>query len=65
MDPEDVQNDKLRSQLVVEAIYKPFKGSEIPVDTENSNEVQKAPDHCRLYKMQRFYLTVDFRVLEY
>ena len=44
MDPGDVQNEKLRGQLVVEAIYKPFKGSEIPLDTENSDEVQKAPD---------------------
>ncbi|KAK1392917.1 putative Calcium lipid binding protein [Heracleum sosnowskyi] len=44
MDPEDVQNEKLRGRLVVEAIYKPFKGDEIPFDTDNSNEVQKAPE---------------------
>lgn len=44
MDPEDVQNEKLRGQLVLEAIYKPFKGDEIPFDPDNSSEVQKAPE---------------------
>lgn len=45
MDPNDVQNEKSRGQIVIEALYKPFKDSEIPKDIdEDSNEVQKAPE---------------------
>ncbi|KAE8057271.1 hypothetical protein FH972_013975 [Carpinus fangiana] len=44
MDPNDVQNEKSRGQLVVEVAYKPFKEEEVPDDSEDPNEVQKAPD---------------------
>lgn len=44
MDPNDVQNEKPRGQLVVEVAYKPFKEEEVPDDIEDPNEVQKAPD---------------------
>ena len=44
MDPNDVQNEKSRGQLVVEVMYKPFKEEEVPDDIEDPNEVQKAPD---------------------
>ncbi|KAF8033176.1 hypothetical protein BT93_D1933 [Corymbia citriodora subsp. variegata] len=44
MDPNDLQNDKSRGQLVVELTYKPFKEEEIPVSFEESNIVQKAPE---------------------
>ncbi|WOL18585.1 synaptotagmin-2 [Canna indica] len=40
---EDVQNDKFRGQMVVEATYKPFREDEMK-DSENSDEVEKAPD---------------------
>ncbi|KAK9165121.1 hypothetical protein Scep_000312 [Stephania cephalantha] len=44
LDPNDVQNEKSRGQLVVEVTYKPFKEADIPKEFEDSNEVQKAPE---------------------
>lgn len=44
MDLNDVQNEKLRGQLVVELLYKPFKEEEIPKGFEEGQAVQKAPD---------------------
>ncbi|XP_024017342.1 synaptotagmin-1-like [Morus notabilis] len=44
MDLNDVQNEKLRGQLVVELLYKPFKEEEIPKGIEEGQTVQKAPD---------------------
>ncbi|CAK9148303.1 unnamed protein product [Ilex paraguariensis] len=44
MDPNDVQNEKSRGQIVVEVIYKPFRGDEISNESEDSNAVQKAPE---------------------
>ncbi|OVA19601.1 C2 calcium-dependent membrane targeting [Macleaya cordata] len=43
MDPNDVQNEKSRGQIVVEVTYKPFKEEDIPKDFEDSNTVEKAP----------------------
>ncbi|KAF3446799.1 hypothetical protein FNV43_RR11979 [Rhamnella rubrinervis] len=42
MDPNDVQNEKSRGQLLVELVYKPFKEDEIPED--DSNAIEKAPE---------------------
>ncbi|CAL5384694.1 unnamed protein product [Camellia sinensis] len=44
MDPNDVQNEKSRGQIVLELMYKPFKDDEIPNETEDSNVVEKAPE---------------------
>ncbi|KAG5542457.1 hypothetical protein RHGRI_022106 [Rhododendron griersonianum] len=44
MDPNDVQNEKLRGQIVLELMYKPFTDDEMPNQSEEPNEVQKAPD---------------------
>lgn len=44
MDPNDVQNEKSRGQLVVELMYNPFKEDELERDTGDPNEVQKAPE---------------------
>ncbi|GFY89850.1 calcium-dependent lipid-binding (CaLB domain) family protein [Actinidia rufa] len=44
MNPNDVQNDKLRGQLVVELTYKPFKEEFIPKDFDDSRNVEKAPE---------------------
>uniref|UniRef100_A0A2N9FQT0 C2 domain-containing protein n=1 Tax=Fagus sylvatica TaxID=28930 RepID=A0A2N9FQT0_FAGSY len=44
MDPNDVQNEKSRGQIVVEVLYKPFTEEEMPHNIEDSNEVQKAPE---------------------
>lgn len=44
MDPNDVQNEKSRGDLVVEVVYKPFKEDEIPNDLEDPNAVDKAPE---------------------
>ncbi|KAK6939325.1 C2 domain [Dillenia turbinata] len=44
MDPNDPQNEKSRGQIVVEAMYKPFKVDEIPKESDNPNAVQKAPE---------------------
>lgn len=42
--PNDVQNEKSRGQIVLEVMYKPFKEDEIPKDSESLDEVQKAPE---------------------
>ncbi|KAL6295554.1 hypothetical protein ACE6H2_003696 [Prunus campanulata] len=44
MDQNDAQNEKLRGQLVMELIYKPFKEDEMPKDDEDPNAIQKAPE---------------------
>ncbi|XP_057966487.1 synaptotagmin-2-like isoform X1 [Malania oleifera] len=44
MDPNDVQNEKSRGQLVVELMYKPFKEEDMPKGFEDSGTVQKAPE---------------------
>ncbi|KAL6316503.1 hypothetical protein AAG906_018206 [Vitis piasezkii] len=44
LDPNDVQNEKPRGQIVLEALYKPFKDTEIPKDLEDPNAIEKAPD---------------------
>ncbi|KAL5561192.1 hypothetical protein UlMin_030939 [Ulmus minor] len=44
MDSNDVQNEKLRGQLVVELTYKPLKEEDMPKSFGESNEVQKAPE---------------------
>lgn len=44
LNPDDVQNEKSRGQLVVEVNYKPFKDNEVPSNVEDSNAVQKAPE---------------------
>lgn len=44
MDPNDVQNEKSRGDIVVEVVYKPFQDDEIPDDVEDSNAVDKAPE---------------------
>uniref|UniRef100_A0A5B6YH85 Putative synaptotagmin-2-like n=1 Tax=Davidia involucrata TaxID=16924 RepID=A0A5B6YH85_DAVIN len=43
MNPNDVQNDKSRGQLVVELMYKPFKEEDMPKDIDDSRTVEKAP----------------------
>ncbi|KAL0432339.1 UNVERIFIED_CONTAM: Synaptotagmin-2 [Sesamum latifolium] len=43
LDPNDVQNEKSRGQIVVEVNYKPFKDDEIPT-FEAAGEVEKAPE---------------------
>lgn len=43
LDPNDVQNEKSRGQMVVEVNYKPFKEHEMP-NFEESGEVVKAPE---------------------
>ncbi|KAJ4823638.1 Synaptotagmin-2 [Turnera subulata] len=44
MDPNDVQNEKSRGQLVLEFLYKPFKEDQIPDNVEASEGVEKAPE---------------------
>ena len=44
MDPNDVQNKKLRGQIVLELMYKPFKDDEIPKEIENLKSIEKAPE---------------------
>lgn len=44
MDQDDVQNDKMRGQIVVELTYKPFKDEDMPANADESGAVQKAPD---------------------
>ncbi|GMP64281.1 hypothetical protein CsSME_00025632 [Camellia sinensis var. sinensis] len=44
MNPNDVQNEKSRGQLIVELTYKPFKEEDIPKDFDDSNTVDKAPE---------------------
>ncbi|XP_017701543.1 synaptotagmin-2-like [Phoenix dactylifera] len=42
MDPDDVQNEKLRGQIVLEVTYKPFREVDLPKDI-NGDVVGKAP----------------------
>lgn len=44
LNPDDIQNEKSRGQLVVEVNYKPFNDNELPSNLEGSGEVQKAPE---------------------
>ncbi|XP_075509482.1 synaptotagmin-2-like isoform X1 [Primulina tabacum] len=44
LNPDDVQNEKLRGQLVIEVNYKSLKDSELPTNLADSNSVQKAPE---------------------
>ncbi|KAK8481793.1 hypothetical protein V6N13_065780 [Hibiscus sabdariffa] len=44
MDPNDQQNEKSRGQIVLEALYKPFKEDAILGDIDDSTMVQKAPE---------------------
>ncbi|XP_038887568.1 synaptotagmin-2-like isoform X2 [Benincasa hispida] len=43
MDPNDVQNDKNRGQIVVELTYKPFKEDELAGDLDDALKVKDAP----------------------
>ncbi|KAG8377942.1 hypothetical protein BUALT_Bualt08G0086300 [Buddleja alternifolia] len=42
--PDDIQNEKSRGQIVIEANYKPFKDNEVPSNVEDSDAIQKAPE---------------------
>ncbi|GFY94372.1 calcium-dependent lipid-binding (CaLB domain) family protein [Actinidia rufa] len=42
MDPNDVQNEKLRGHIVLELMYKPFKDDEIPKEIEDLKSIEKA-----------------------
>lgn len=44
MDPNDPENEKSRGQLTVEVLYKPFKVDELPLNAEESNGIEKAPE---------------------
>ncbi|KAK3003013.1 hypothetical protein RJ639_020070 [Escallonia herrerae] len=44
MNPNDVQNEKERGQLVVELMYKPFKEDDLPKDFEDTGSIEKAPE---------------------
>lgn len=44
LNPDDVQNEKLRGQLVIEVNYKPLKDLELPTNLVDSDSVQKAPE---------------------
>ncbi|KAK7258028.1 hypothetical protein RIF29_32410 [Crotalaria pallida] len=44
MDPNDVQNEKARGQMVLELTYKPFKEDELAKGFEETQTVQKAPE---------------------
>lgn len=44
LNPEDIQNEKDRGQLVVEVNYKPFDENDMPINFEGTGEVQKAPE---------------------
>lgn len=43
MDPNDVQNEKSRGQIVVELTYKPFKEEEMAKGFDETQTVPKAP----------------------
>ncbi|KAL5995643.1 Synaptotagmin-2 [Asimina triloba] len=44
MDPNDVQNEKSRGQIMLELVYKPFKEGNAPKEFgEEANEIEKAP----------------------
>ncbi|KAI3922613.1 hypothetical protein MKX01_006302 [Papaver californicum] len=44
MDLNDITNEKSRGQIVMEVTYKPFKEEDIPKNSEETNEVEKAPE---------------------
>ncbi|RZB79336.1 Synaptotagmin-1 isoform B [Glycine soja] len=44
MDPNDVQNEKSRGQIVVELTYKPFKEEDLGKGFEETQTVPKAPE---------------------
>ncbi|XP_073147780.1 synaptotagmin-2-like isoform X2 [Henckelia pumila] len=44
LNPDDVQNEKSRGQLVVEVNYKPLNDLELPTNPADSGSVQKAPE---------------------
>ncbi|XP_073276733.1 synaptotagmin-2-like isoform X1 [Primulina huaijiensis] len=44
LNPDDVQNEKSRGQLVIEVNYKPLKDLELPTNLADSDSVQKAPE---------------------
>ncbi|KAK6115725.1 hypothetical protein DH2020_007994 [Rehmannia glutinosa] len=44
LNPDDVQNEKSRGQIVVEVNYKPLKDDELAGNVEKLGEVQKAPE---------------------
>jgi hypothetical protein len=45
MDPNDIQNEKSRGQITLEATYKPFKEEDMEKESmDGTDEVQKAPD---------------------
>ncbi|XP_073012315.1 synaptotagmin-2-like [Typha latifolia] len=45
MDLNDIQNEKVRGQLVLEVAYKPFKEEDLPKDiSEDTSVLEKAPD---------------------
>lgn len=46
LNPDDVQNEKSRGQIVVEVNYKPFKDDQMPTNIEDADTgaVQKAPE---------------------
>lgn len=44
LNPDDVQNEKLRGQLVIEVNYKPLKDLQLPTNLADSDSVQKAPE---------------------
>lgn len=44
MDPNDTQNEKSRGQIMIELVYKPFTDDQTPVDGEDGNVVEKAPE---------------------
>lgn len=44
LNPDDVQNEKARGQLVLDVNYKPFKDDQVPTNIEDADAVQKAPE---------------------
>ncbi|XP_027357090.1 synaptotagmin-2-like isoform X2 [Abrus precatorius] len=44
MEPNDVQNEKSRGQIVLELTYKPFKEEELAKGFEKTLSIQKAPE---------------------
>ncbi|WOL18882.1 synaptotagmin-2 [Canna indica] len=44
LENKDLQSDKSRGEIVVEAMYKPLKEEDVPKDVNEKAEVEKAPD---------------------
>ncbi|KAK7310536.1 hypothetical protein RJT34_08102 [Clitoria ternatea] len=44
MDPNDVQNEKSRGQIVLELTYKPFKEEDLVKDFAKAQSIKKAPE---------------------